>query len=69
MKVQLMLHEDKLYQIDRQNKQSKLLADNVKFQDGTIYKRNEQGLRMVLFSPNILKESHNIGLIRSFFTK
>lgn len=69
MKVQLMLHEDKLYQIDRQNKQSKLLADNVKFQDGTIYKRNEQGLRMVLFSPNILKESHNIGLIKSFFTK
>ncbi|MFP7291426.1 hypothetical protein [Enterococcus hirae] len=69
MKVQLMLHEDKLYQIDRQNKQSKLLADNVKFQDGTIYKRNEQGLRMVLFRPNILKESHNIGLIKSFFTK
>ncbi|EMF0272725.1 hypothetical protein ACTXLQ_03100 [Enterococcus hirae] len=69
MKVQLMLHEDKLYQIDRQNKQSKLLADNVKFQYGTIYKRNEQGLRMVLFSPNTLKESHNIGLIRSFFTK
>ncbi|EMF0261701.1 hypothetical protein V1268_002035 [Enterococcus hirae] len=69
MKVQLMLHEDKLYQIDRQNKQSKLLADNVKFQYGTIYKRNEQGLRMVLFSPNTLKESHNIGLIKSFFTK
>ncbi|MGH1896488.1 hypothetical protein ABE866_02890 [Enterococcus hirae] len=69
MKVQLMLHEDKLYQIDRQNKQSKLLADNVKFQYGTIYKRNEQGLRMVLFSPNTLEESHNIGLIRSFFTK
>ncbi|EOS8001166.1 hypothetical protein DW624_RS11535 [Enterococcus hirae] len=69
MKVQLMLHEDKLYQIDRQNKQSKLLADNVKFQYGTIYKTNEQGLRMVLFSPNTLKESHNIGLIRSFFTK
>ncbi|EMF0110538.1 hypothetical protein OU491_002358 [Enterococcus hirae] len=69
MKVQLMLHEDKLYQIDRQNKQSKLLADNVKFQDGTIYKRNEQGLRMVLFRPNTLKESHNIGLIKSFFTK
>lgn len=64
MKVQLMLHEDKLYQIDRQNKQSKLLADNVKFQYGTIYKTNEQGLRMVLFSPNTLKESHNIGLIR-----
>ncbi|EOW2597104.1 hypothetical protein ACOVAC_000353 [Enterococcus hirae] len=69
MKVQLMLHEDKLYQVDRQKKQSKLLADNVKFQDGTIYKRNEQGLRMVLFRPNTLKESHNIGLIRSFFTK
>lgn len=69
MKVQLMLHEDKLYQIDRQNKQSKLLADNVKFQYGTIYKRNEQRLRMVLFSPNTLEESHNIGLIRSFFTK
>ncbi|ENZ5656304.1 hypothetical protein ACGWYO_000607 [Enterococcus hirae] len=69
MKVQLMLHEDKLYQIDRQNKQSKLLADNVKYQDGTIYKRNEQGLRMVLFRPNTLKKSHNIGLIRSFFSK
>lgn len=69
MKVQLMLHEDKLYQIDRQNKQSKLLADNVKFQYGTIYKRNEQRLRMVLFSPNTLEESRNIGLIRSFFTK
>ena len=69
MKVQLMLHEDKLYQIDRQNKQSKLLADNVKYQDGTIYKRNEQGLRMVLFRPNTLKKSHNIGWIRSFFSK
>ncbi|MEQ7264201.1 hypothetical protein ABQD69_10635 [Enterococcus hirae] len=67
MKVQLMLHEDKLYQIDRQNKQSKLLADNVKYQDGTIYKRNEQGLRMVLFRPNTLKKSHNIGWIRSIF--
>lgn len=55
MKVQLMLHEDKLYQIDRQNKQSKLLADNVKYQDGTIYKRNEQGLRMVLSDLILLK--------------
>ena len=69
MKVQLMLHEDKLYQIDRQNKQSKVLADKVEYRDGIIFKRNDQGLRMVLFSRNNLKESHNIGLIKSFFTK
>ncbi|MBO1098896.1 hypothetical protein FQT06_02320 [Enterococcus hirae] len=69
MKVQLMLHEDKLYQIDRQNKQSKVLADKVEYRDGIIFKRNDQRLRMVLFSRNNLKESHNIGLIKSFFTK
>ncbi|EOE6404991.1 hypothetical protein ACQ666_001536 [Enterococcus hirae] len=50
-------------------KQSKILADKVEYRDGIIFKRNDQGLRMVLFIRNNLKESHNIGLIKSFFTK
>ncbi|EPM6860582.1 hypothetical protein ACTPGT_001467 [Enterococcus hirae] len=67
--VQLMLHKGNLYQLDTENRKSKLIADNVEHLKGTFYKRNSQGMRVTLFRSSNVENAYSNNFFERNFTK